>query len=73
MQANPGDLGGITRDIVADDGPLILDQGIDLSLVSDGDESIIIVGSPDVIRPGNAQTYSVKEAGSDYLGTSVEV
>lgn len=52
MQASPGDLGGITRDIVADEGPLILDQGIDLSLVSDGDESIIISGLAGCYPPG---------------------
>ena len=40
----------ITRDVLADYSPLALDQGMDLSLVSDCDEPILVLGSKEAIR-----------------------
>ncbi|ETR79224.1 histidine kinase [Afipia sp. P52-10] len=50
LQRNPVDLAEVTRDVLADYGPLALDQGMDLSLISDCDKPIIVLGSKEAIR-----------------------
>ena len=44
------DLADVTRDVLADYGPLALDQGITLSLVADCNEPIMVLGSKEAIR-----------------------
>lgn len=50
LRKTPADLAEITRDVLADYSPLALDQGMDLSLVSDCDKPIVVLGSKEAIR-----------------------
>jgi signal transduction histidine kinase len=50
LQRKPVDLVDLTRDVLADYSPLALDQGMDLSLISDCDSPIMVLGSKEAIR-----------------------
>lgn len=50
LPRKPVDLADIARDVLADYGPLALDRGMDLSLVSDADGPVMILGSAEAIR-----------------------
>ena len=56
LQKFPLDLEEITRDVLVDYGPLALDRGVDLSLVSDGKGPIVVVGAEAAIRSANRQS-----------------